>query len=172
MDYKVVLGELQKTFEDNKDISFEEMTKFIVGAEKIVGVGAGRVGYSLKSFIMRLKHFNLDSYMLGDSNVPRTGERDLLIVASGSGETKSTLTIVKKAKEYGMKIFGILGKEESSIAELCDAKLVLRIPESIQPMTTLNEQSLLLLFDMYVLELQKSIKMDNSQMKNNHSILE
>ena len=36
-----------------------------------IGLGAGRMGYSLRSFIMRLSHMGFQASMIGDTNVPR-----------------------------------------------------------------------------------------------------
>jgi 6-phospho-3-hexuloisomerase len=65
---------------------------------KIVGVGAGRVGYALRAFIMRLNHFGFNASFIGDTNVPALTSDDMLIVASTSGSTPtiSYYTLVGK----------------------------------------------------------------------------
>ena len=153
----------------------------ILIAEKIVCSGAGRVGMAIKGFAMRLGHLGFNAFQLGDTTVPSIGEKDLFIVASGSGETKTILELVKIAKTNKSKIFLISGNPKSSMGKLADSVLKVSAPskvkeveglKSIQPMTTLNEQALGILFDSIVLELMEKTGETHDTMWNRHSNLE
>ena len=56
---------------------------------KFIGLGAGRMGYSLKAFIMRLSHMGYNATFIGDTNVPRVTSNTVVFVNSSSGETPS-----------------------------------------------------------------------------------
>ena len=148
----------------------------------IILTGAGRVGYAVKGFSMRLSHLGLKSYFIGDSNVPSIGDGDILFVASGSGETQTIYDIVTIAHSKGAKIICVTSNELSRIGKLAHLKVILSTPSknnrscnlvnSVQPMTTLNEQCLLLLLDALVLLLMNIMNETNTSMWNRHSNLE
>jgi 6-phospho-3-hexuloisomerase len=97
-----------------------------------------------------------------------------MIVGSGSGETASILTLSKKCKEYKTNLILITANPKSSIAELSDVQVVLnfQVRDSIQPMTTLFEQTLYLTLDAIVLELMKILKIEEKQMRELHNVFE
>ena len=177
----LILSEIQ-TFLPSLD---EEETELFITeirhANKIVGIGAGRVGMAVRAFIMRLKHLGLDSYFLGDSNVPGIGHGDLCLVASGSGETQSIFDLVKTAKQNGARIALITGNPDSRMGQYADTMVQLKAPSKVahtdirlsaQPMTTLNEQCLALLFDALVLVLMDKTNETHETMWGRHSNLE
>ena len=61
-----------------------------------VGFGAGRMGYALRSFMMRLFHLGYNYYMIGDTNFPRISDKTIAIVNSSSGETESNIHMQNK----------------------------------------------------------------------------
>src|SRR5512137_2637182 len=92
MRFNKILDEL-RSFEnvfDNDDYRsvVTTVSSFFEGG-KIIGLGAGRMGYSLRAFIMRLSHIGFNASMIGDTNVPRCDENTLCIVNSSSGNTDS-----------------------------------------------------------------------------------
>ena len=114
-------------------------------------------------------------------NTPNFEKGDLLIVASGSGETKLMNQMAEKAKGFGGSVVAFTTNANSTLARLCDAALILRAPSkkqpdssfvSAQPMASLYEQSVLLLGDMLVLELMQRTDMQNENMFVCHSNLE
>ncbi len=159
----------------------DQLIKEVLEAEKIVCCGAGRVGMAIRGFAMRLGHLGFNAYQLGDATVPSIGKKDLLIVASGSGETKTILDLVKIAKSNNSKIFLISGNPDSSMGVISNYVLQISAPsktkeveglKSIQPMTSLNEQSLGILFDAIVLEIMEKTNETHDSMWNRHSNLE
>jgi 6-phospho-3-hexuloisomerase len=162
----------------------EEVDAFIheiVGAKTIVVVGAGRVGMAIRGFGMRLGHLGLHAFTLGDSTVPHIGEHDLLLIASGSGETQTVYDIAVLGKNNGARIGLVTGRADSRIAKLADVVVLLKAPSkgssiegisSLQPMTTLNEQCLQIFFDAVVLLLIKELNQDQRELWARHSNLE
>ncbi|MCX6784666.1 MAG: SIS domain-containing protein, partial [Candidatus Komeilibacteria bacterium] len=134
-----------------------------------------------RAFGMRLAHLGFQAYSLGDSNVPSIGPGDMLLAASGSGETQTTFDIVEVAKKNKAYIALITGNRDSRMGHDADAIVELRAPSkvkqvdgfsSIQPMTTLNEQCLFIFFDAVVLRLMEELKENHDKMWSRHSNLE
>jgi len=123
-----ILEEINKVFEISDFSNGEELIQKIIKSDKIVCVGAGRVGYALRGFAMRLKHLGLNVFMIGDSNVPSIGEGDLLLVSSGSGETQTIYDLVEIAKRNGSEIALVTGNEQSRMAKLASIIILLRAP--------------------------------------------
>ena len=116
---------------------------------------------------------------MGDSTVPCIGKNDLLIVASGSGETQTIYDIVKRANENGCRICLLTCNPDSRIGKLADHVVVMGASskhdvnrKSVQPMTTLNEQSLMVLYDSIVLLMMDHMGESHESMWERHSNLE
>ena len=60
--------------------------------------GAGRSGFQVKGFAMRLMHMGISSYVVGETCTPNIKEGGLLVICSGSGETKSLVNHAKKSE--------------------------------------------------------------------------
>jgi 6-phospho-3-hexuloisomerase len=178
---KKILNEIESVFTDIDETQVEGLIDEIMKAKKIVGLGAGRVGMSTKAFLMRLGHLDFQAFMIGDTTLPSIGNRDLLLVSSGSGETQTIYDLTVIAKNNGARIVAVTGNPDSRIGKLADRVVILRAPSktkqvdgliSIQPMTTLNEQCLLLFFDAVVLDLMAVLKETHDTMWGRHSNLE
>lgn len=165
---------------DSEDV--ECLADMICDAEQVFVVGVGRVLLVLQAFVKRLNHLGISANYVGAVNEPAITNKDLLIVGSGSGESVVPLEIVKLAKKYKSKIVHIGSNPNSSMAPY--DTLFLRVPcrtklnlsdeiESRQPMSSLFEQSLLLLGDavaMMIME-KKGIR-DISVLWTKHANLE
>ena len=138
----------------------------------IIGLAAGRMGYSLRAFIMRLNHLGFNASMIGDTNVPRVRENSILFINSSSGETPSILLFAEQALKEKGEIFLTTCNKESSIGKL--ANCILQIPtiESAQLMKSPYEQFSMLLYDYIIFRLVKTLGLDKEKISSNHSILE
>lgn len=180
----LILKEIETVLMDVDDYQVELVIKEIVSARNIVLCGAGRVGMAARGFAMRLGHLGLHAYMLGDATVPAVKKKDLLIVCSGSGETQTIYDLTKIAKDSGAKIVLVssyIDHNKSRMAKIADVVMVINAPSklkeikgfaSIQPMTTLNEQSLGIFFDALTLLLMERLNETNDSMSKRHSNLE
>lgn len=167
-----------------KGIDQDEVGALIISikrANKIVAVGAGRVGMAVRGFAMRLGHLGYSTWMLGDATVPAIAQGDLLLVASGSGETQTIYDIVDLAHKNGARVALVTGNPESRMGKLADVIVELKAPSktkavegftSVQPMTTLNEQCLGIFFDGVVLEIMQKTGETHESMWARHSNLE
>ncbi len=175
-----VLKEISSVFGCSDFENCDSLIESLLSAEKIVVLGAGRMGYAAKGFSMRLKQLGLNSYTLGDSNLPRIKENDLLIIGSGSGETKSILLLAEITKKNKGKIALITGNPDSSIGKLADITIKLDVPSknkphalnTVQPMTTLAEQCLGIFFDCIVIKIMQKTGETSESMWKRHSCLE
>lgn len=176
-----ILGEIRVVFEPLDENQVATLRDEILKANKIVVCGAGRVGMAIRGFGMRLGHLGLQAFTLGDSTVPGIGAGDLLLVASGSGETQTIFDLVEIGKKNGARIGLVTGNPDSRMGKLADAMVKITAPSktkavegfvSIQPMTTLNEQCLGIFFDGLVLELMEKMGETHDSMWARHSNLE
>lgn len=176
-----IINELHRTFEYIQDDQTEQLVDSISQANKIFVAGAGRSGFMAKSFVMRLMHIGLDPYVVGETVTPSLKKDDIFIVGSGSGETKSLVAMTEKAKNIGATVATITISPNSSIGKLAD--IVVEIPAqtksgensqftSIQPMGSLFEQSLLLIYDAIILRFMERNGMNSETMYGRHANLE
>lgn len=152
-----VLDELRRTVESIDPAQLEQLTESILAADQVFFVGVGRVLLSLQAICKRLAHLGIKAHYVGEITEPAIKDNDLLIVGSGSGASLFPLGIARKAREaVGCRIVHIGSNPNSPMKEVCD--FMVRIPvrtkfylddeiESVQPMTSLFEQALLIVGD-------------------------
>lgn len=176
-----IINELTATLEVINENDVNRLINEIFSAEKVFFVGVGRVLLSLKSIAKRLAHLGITSVIVGDITEPAITNKDLLIIGSGSGNTLFPVAIAQKAKEFNAKIVHIGSNPHSKLTELVD--LFVRIPvktkfsladeiQSIQPMTSLFEQSLLLLGDIIALKIIRINGLNINDLWQYHANLE
>ena len=153
----LVLNELKVALNATDVYAVEKLVNDIFGAEKVFCVGVGRVKMSLDAFVKRLTHLGIDAHSVGDITEPALTQKDILIVGSGSGNSIVPVAIAKKAKELNVKkVIHIGSNINGDVSKYSD--YIVRIPvqtrfylpdeiKSEQIMTSLFEQSLLLLTD-------------------------
>ncbi len=154
--YCTVLKELDTALGSVDPDAVEKLVNAILEADQVFFVGAGRVLLSLQSVAKRLAHLGIRAHYVGEITEPAITQADLLIVGSGSGSTLFPLGIAKKAKAAGARVVHIGSNPGSEMKDM--AEFMVRIPvrtknyledeiDSVQPMTSLFEQSLLILGD-------------------------
>ena len=153
---------------------------------KVLGYSAGRMGFGLKAFMMRLNHLGIKAYWFGDNYVPPMNENDVFICCSNSGTTKSVANIMDifKAKAKG-NVVAFVGNESSKMGKEADLTIKFKTCNgglnsaddpskinSIQPMTTLTEQAMFILFDIVTLMLINRLHINITETKKFHSNIE
>ena len=181
-DLKSVLMEVEQVLTGVSPIEVDNFVRLFDASKskKIVVAGAGRMGYAARGFAMRLGHMGFNAWMWGDSTVPQIGRGDLLVVASGSGNTQTIYDISVKAQQNGADIALITNDPNSRIGQM--ASTIIRLPNvnnkntntrtSVQPMSTLNEQCLGILMDTCVLDIMRINSETHDTMWKRHSNLE
>lgn len=161
--------------------SVDQLIREIKQADKVFFVGVGRVLLALEGIAKRLAHLGVNTYVVGQITEPAITDKDLLIVGSGSGESAFPLIIAKKAKSFNARVAHIGANPDCSMKACSDA--FVRIPvstkfalpneiTSVQPMTSLFEQSLLLLGDTVALMMVQEENMDLHSLWQYHANLE
>ena len=181
-DYtRQVLQELQLVLSAVSEADTELLIEKILSAEKVFFVGVGRVFLSLQSIAKRLAHLGIDTHLVGEITEPAITDKDILIAASGSGETMFPCGIAKKAKAYGAQVVMIGSNRESTLAKMVD--LMVRVPtntklglldeiKSTQIMTSLFEQFLLLYGDVIASMIADKRQIDIHKLWRFHANLE
>lgn len=179
--YKLIIGECETALSNIPEDKTVELIEMILSAEKVYFIGVGRVLLSLEAFAKRLSHLGIHSVIVGEITEPAMTEKDVLVVASGSGESLIPVAIAKKAKKIGGKIIHIGSNPNSSLAPITD--LMIRIPvqtklyledeiQSLQPMSSLFEQTLLLFGDAVAKMMLEQRQLDLKTLWQYHANLE
>ncbi len=178
---RLIIKECTEALNRIDESQSEQLIDAILSAEKVYFCGIGRVLLSLQEVCKRLGHLGIDAHYVGEITEPAITERDLLIVASGSGESVYPKSIAEKAKKLHVKIAWIGSNTESSIAKL--SAIQVRIPVqtklncqgemiSRQPMTSLFEQTLLLYGDAIAMEIIERRNLEINSLWSFHANLE
>jgi 6-phospho-3-hexuloisomerase len=158
----------------------EKLADAILEARQIFTAGAGRSGFMVRAFAMRLMHMGFVSHVVGETVTPNIEAGDLLIIGSGSGETASLTAMAAKAKSLGAFVALITIFPGSTIGGMADVVIAVPAPtpkaksaaRSLQPLGSLFEQSLLLVLDAVILRLMEKQGQDSAAMYGKHANLE
>ncbi len=178
---KDVLSELDKALGAVDPETVEKFVKAVLEADQVYFVGVGRVLLSLQAICKRLAHLGIKTHYVGEITEPAITDKDLLVVGSGSGGSLFPLGIAKKAHGIGAKIVHIGSNPNSEMKDLCE--FMVRIPvrtknyledeiDSVQPMTSLFEQSLLLFGDVVAKMIIDERQIDMKSLWRYHANLE
>lgn len=173
-----VIKEISSTLD--KVGKVDELVAEIVSASKVFVVGSGRSKLIIEAFAQRLRHLGLNVYVVGAVIQQPASKGDLLIVASGSGESVFPLSIARKAKALEMNIALITAEKSSPVACIADLTVYIPAPtkftrskaEVFQPLGSLFEQCLLIFCDAVVIIIQKTKKISTQILQKNHANLE
>lgn len=177
-----VFDELRRTMASIDAKSLERLTDEILKADQVFFVGVGRVMLALQCICKRLAHLGIKVHYVGEITEPAITKNDLLIVGSGSGGSLFPLGIAKKARSaVNCKIVHVGSNPNSEMKDICD--FMVRIPvrtkfyledeiDSCQPMTSLFEQSVLLLGDVLAKMIIEEKQFDMKSLWHCHANLE
>jgi 6-phospho-3-hexuloisomerase len=104
----------------------ETLIKELEAAPRIFGCAAGRSGFILRGFLMRLMHLGFTVYFVGETTTPRVTPGDLLIVMSGSGETAQPREMQRRANTVGARTLALTSHPQSAIG--AEAQVTINIP--------------------------------------------
>lgn len=168
----------------SKELDSENINKLIneiMNAKRIFLMGAGRSGLEARAFAMRLMHLGFGVYVIGDVTTPVPTCEDLVIIISGSGETKSIIDLGASIKDRGPKMTIITTKNGSSLTEISDIIMIIPViiedidkdlRECFLPMGTLFEVVTHVFLDAIISELKYRIGTTEVMMKDRHMLSE
>jgi 6-phospho-3-hexuloisomerase len=158
----------------------ETLLQEIRSAKRIFCIGAGRSGIMLQAFCMRLNHLGLSAFMVGTVSCPPAGPEDLVIAATGSGETAGIISVLQKAKKLGAKTAVFTASTNNNINTYTDILIQIYAPNSLindgkhscQPMRTLFEQVSFITYETLIALLKKRCGISEQDMAGRHANLE
>jgi 6-phospho-3-hexuloisomerase len=159
----------------------DRLAEALTQSEKVFVIAVGRVFLALQCLAKRLAHLGLDVQVVGSVTEKPITARDLLLVASGSGESRLPVEIARIAKKHNARLALITSAETSTLKSMADVVVHLPCPTktntrqgvtSIQSMSTLFDQSLHLFGDILCLLLQEKMGLTNEAMWSRHANLE
>ncbi|MEM0004766.1 MAG: 6-phospho-3-hexuloisomerase [Desulfurococcaceae archaeon] len=176
--------------DNEKDSMIDTLLNSRKEGRKIFVIGAGRSGLVAKAFAMRLMHMDFDVYVVGETIMPPMKKGDVLIAISGSGRTRTVVSVAEAAKSIGAKVIALTTYPDSPLAKLAD--IVVRIPgrtklaieedyiirqvrghhEPLAPLGTLFEVTTLVFLDGVVVELMSKLGITEEDMKERHANIE
>jgi 6-phospho-3-hexuloisomerase len=148
-------------------------------AERLYFYGVGRCGLALRMFAMRLMHLGYTCHIVGDVTTPSARAQDLLVVASGSGITPTTVQIAQSAAGLGIPVMLFTNNPSAPLAQ--SASHTIHIPgvhkhavsfSSQQPTGSLFEQMMLCFFEEMVCYLMRVRQLEGAALMARHANLE
>jgi len=157
--------------------------------KRLFVMGAGRSGLVVKGFAMRLMHLGFNVYVVGETVTPAVETDDLLIVISGSGETKSINEMSALAKAKGTRLVAVTSNSDSTLGTISDAIVVVKGRTkasgmdfmerqvvgshiSFAPLGTMFEISTMVFLDGIIAALMEITKKSEEDLKKKHATLE
>jgi len=157
--------------------------------KRLFVMGAGRSGLVVKGFAMRLMHLGFNVYVVGETVTPAVETDDLLVVVSGSGETKSINEMSALAKAQGTRLAAVTSNKNSSLGTISDtivvvkgrtkasamdfmARQVVGSHISFAPLGTMFEISTMVFLDGIIAALMETTKKSEEDLKKKHATLE
>jgi 6-phospho-3-hexuloisomerase len=175
-----VADEIRDTLVHTRSEELDRLIEAILVANRVFCSGQGRSGLMVSAFAMRLVHMGLGAHVVGEPTTPAIGAGDLLIAASGSGQTRTTLAIVQAGRDRGAETACLTAHPDSPIARAADIVVEVHAPitseshhgKSIQPPGSLFEQALLVCCDAAVMTLMQRVGTSDEEMRARHTKLE
>lgn len=179
MELYEITNELEKSCKQVEEEQLQKFIDIVDSHKRIFCYGTGRSGLMLKALAMRLMQMGYTSYVVGETTTPSTQKGNLLIVASASGETGSVCDVVRSGIKQGMDVIAITGTQESTLSKLCEPLVRIDVATkfqtaaaSIQPLGSLFEQMLLVIFDGVILKMSRRSEGTNEAMAKKHASIE
>lgn len=169
------------------DAGADAIVKEIGRAKRIFLGGSGRSLLSMKMFAMRLMQIGLIPFIVGEVCTPSIGEGDLLMVASCSGTTETSLSLIRKARARGARAAIFTANCEKVLSELADCEVLFPDPNDFlserhsgEPEDYLKlhvphsvfEAGLVVVTDAVIIKLMVELNRTRAGMKKNHANLE
>jgi len=189
---KQMAQKIQSIAESIADEEVDGFSKAILSANRIYVMGAGRSGLVAKAFAMRLMHLGFTSFVVGETITPAIEKNDMLIVFSGSGNTRSIADVAQTAKGLGATVGLITSNKESTIGQIADTIVVIESQrdavtdesheydirqmmgehKSFAPLGTIFETTSMVFSDALVSHLMEITETSEGELKKRHTNIE
>jgi len=139
---------------------------------------AGRSKMVANMFAMRLMHCGLNVQVVGETTTTQINKFDMLLLVSGSGETKQLINFAEKADEVGSDILLVSASPASTLRYIADDTYQIgpsdRIlsPDKNLPLGSRFELSTMIFFETVILNFMEQLKLTEDNLRNCHTNLE
>ena len=150
-------GQLRQTLGELHQEQLDRLMQAIQEADHIFFAAAGRSMLMLRCMAMRLMQLGFQCYIVGDTTTPAFRKGDLLITASGSGETARRESVLGKLADLIVEVDARSDKVDDSGQK-----------QTVLPGGSLFEQSILFIGDAMVVPLagKNGIPLDRAFQKH------
>lgn len=174
------LGEVSALLGQVSEEHCESLCQHMVEATRVFVAGQGRSGWIMRMTAVRLMQVGLTAHVVGDATTPPIRSGDLLLIASGSGETSAPISYARKAVAQGARVAVLTSQPASTLASLSDT--VVFIPggstrenfagASKMPLAAALEQATLIVLDSVVAAVAERTGQTQSSLMARHANLE
>ncbi|MFQ3565860.1 MAG: 6-phospho-3-hexuloisomerase [Aggregatilineales bacterium] len=179
MTYSVVLREMLGLADELPLNEIPAIVRQLDAAERLYFYGVGRCGLVVRMFAMRLMHLGYTCHIVGDVTSPAARAQDLLLAASGSGMTATTVQIAGTAAGLGMPVLLFTNNLAAPLAQSASHTVYIpgvhkqaKIFTSQQPTGSLFEQMLLCFFEETICYLMRVRQLEGTALMVHHANLE
>ncbi|WP_440059105.1 6-phospho-3-hexuloisomerase [Thermogladius sp. 4427co] len=185
-----IIKSIEVINDHDKDAFIDTLVEAFKRGSKIFVTGAGRSGLVAKAFALRLMHLGFPVYVMGETIVPKMNKGDVLIAISGSGRTKTVISLAEAAKSIGATVIGITTYADSPLAKVAD--IVVHLPgrtklsseddyyirqliglhEPLSPLGTLFEDLAMVFLDGIIAELMDKLGVSEDELRERHANIE
>jgi len=175
-----ILSEIDRVLARVNEDEVTALCKAIQNARYILVHGLGREGLVMHAFAMRLMHLGLRVAVVGDVTTPPAGSGDLFLVSCGPGHLATIQALVGIARRSGSQVAVLTAQPGGPVPR--EADLVVYLPaqtmaekeksSSTQVMGSAFEQSLWILLDALVPQLQTALGQSAEDLRQRHTNLE
>ncbi len=177
---RAILAEIERVLAGVDEAELAALRQAILEAGRIAVYGLGREGLVMRGFAMRLMHLGLPVAVVGDMTPPPLGAGDLFLVSCGPGYLSTVEALMRVAQDAGARVIMITAQPQASLPQRAD--LLVTLPaqtmaeaeqsSSEQAMGSAFEQTMWVLFDGIVPQLQEALGQSADDLRRRHTNLE
>ena len=139
---------------------------------------AGRSKMVANMFAMRLMHCGLNVQVVGETTTTQISKFDILLLVSGSGETKQLINFAEKARSVRAEVLLVTASPTSTLSNIADDTFQIgpsdRVlsPDKNLPLGSRFELATMIFFETVILNFMEELKLTEDNLRNCHTNLE
>ncbi len=174
----IILAEVSAALSRVERSQVNELADALSVATRVFVTGEGRSGFMAKAFAMRLMHLGLEVHVIGETTTPSVVAGDTLVAVSGSGTTAGTVRVAEQSARVGAAVHAVTTDPKSPMAAAADTVLTVPgatkyrradEPPTVQPLSSLFDQTTHMLLDVVCLQLAQRRGVDNATARAAHA---
>ena len=139
---------------------------------------AGRSKMVANMFAMRLMHCGLNVQVVGETTTTQINKFDILLLVSGSGETKQLINFAEKARSVRAEVLLVTASPTSTLSNIADDTFQIgpsdRVlsPDKNLPLGSRFELATMIFFETVILNFMEQLKLTEDNLRNCHTNFE